>query len=105
MADMLIIDPGVLYATSKNRSYRKKITVALATYIRFLQDAGLATRTILQSDEHVDENLKVWKSDLTDEGFEFVKRAEQKWFRALDRGKSPTDLSILQKELARLRKD
>jgi hypothetical protein len=43
------------------------------------------------------------RSDLTDEGFEFIKRAEQKWFRALDRGQSPEDTRILDKVLANLR--
>ena len=60
---------------------------------------------MLPSGVVVPEDIAIRKSDLTEEGFEFYKRVEQKWLGAIDRGKSPSDTSILEKELAMMRQD
>jgi hydroxymethylglutaryl-CoA reductase len=72
-------------------------------FIGFLQTNRLTTRQILAEDEPVTESLRIVKSDLTDEGFEVVKAAFDKWLRGHDRGKEIEDVSVLEKALARLR--
>ena len=56
-----------------------------------------------EEDGSIATDLKVWKSDLTKEGFEFYSRSHDKFFDAIDRGKAPTDISILERELKKLR--
>ena len=103
MTDMVIVDIGGLYAASKNLSYRADIKSMFEIYIGFLQDAGLTTRTFLEPGDDLPSDLKIRRSDLTDEGFEFVKRAQSKWLMSKDRGRPITDVSLLQKELTKLR--
>jgi len=100
---MLISDVGFILGASKRRSYREGTIRMYFTYITFLQNNGLTTRTILAPGVVPDATTKIMRSDLTDEGFEFVKRAEQKWFSAVDRGASPEDTRILEKQLSILR--
>ena len=73
-------------------------------YIAFLQENGLTTRTILDSGAEASTETKIMASDLTAEGLDFVRRAEQRWFAAVDRGVPPEDTTILLSELQRLRR-
>jgi hypothetical protein len=103
MTDRLIVDISGLYAASKNLSYRAEIKTIFETYIRFLQDAGLTTRTFLQPEDDLPSDVRIRRSDLTDEGFEFVKRVQNNWLMSKDRGRPLTDISLLEKELKELR--
>jgi hypothetical protein len=103
MDDDLVLDLGIFFAASKRQSYRRLVATTFTTYINFLQGHGLTTRTLLAAGDEVTADTKIWKSDLTEEGVSFVRRAEQKWLRAIDRGKAPTNTKMLEKELAKLR--
>lgn len=69
----------------------------------FLQRHGLTKRVLASSLTDITDDSQIHTDDLTDEGFEFMRSGYQKWLRALDRGKDPTDTRILEKELAKLR--
>lgn len=103
MDDMEIYNVGFVLAASKRTSYRKEVIETYNIYFRFLQDNGLTTRILLGPDELPTADTKVMQSDLTEEGDEFIRRAEQKWFGATDRGMSPENSTLLEKELAKLR--
>ena len=103
MAKILIADVGFMLGQSKRKSHQELIVRMFTTYIGFLQEHGLTTRIILEGGALPDAKTRIMSSDLTEEGLTFVKKAEQKWFGAVDRGASPDDTSILAKELARLR--
>ena len=103
MQDIIIYDVGFMLTASKRRSHKDLITRMFANYIRFLQDRGLTARTIIVPGALPDATTRIMQSDLTEEGFRFVKRAEQKWFGAVDRGQSPEDTKILENVLANLR--
>lgn len=61
---------------------------------------GLSTHTILADNQEVDDNTCIKRSDLTDQGFEFLKKAYDKWGdKVIDRKILPTDPKILDKTL------
>ena len=101
--NMKIYDVGFMLSASKRRSYGESIIRMFDTYLRFLQDHGLTTREVLGPDETPDENTAVLRRDLTDEGWEFIKSAQDKWFHAVDQGTSPEDTSLLKQTLIKLR--
>ena len=105
MAETLIADVGFMLRQSKRRSYQDLIVRMFTTYITFLQENGLTTRTILEGSALPDASTRIMSSDLTEDGLAFVRRAEQPWFSAVDRGVSPEDTAILEKELTKLRSD
>lgn len=84
------------------------VTSAEAVYARhralinFLQDNNLTTRTILEPDAHLNDDSSLLRSDLTDKGFLLYQKAEQKWLRGIDKGQSPTDMHVFEKELSKL---
>ena len=70
--------------------------------LTFLQAHGLTVRTVLGEDEPLTDNSCLMRSDLTEKGFLLYQKAEQKWLRGHDRGKSPTDMTVFERELAKL---
>jgi len=103
MDDFTLYSVGHMLGSSKRRSHRDKTLHIFDIYIHFLQDNNLTTHAILPSGALPGPETVVRRSDVTDEGFEFLRRAEPKWFRALSRGTPPTNIGILQRELAKLR--
>ena len=94
---------GSMLSASKRTSYREHIIRMFDSYIRFLQGNGLTTRQILAEGELPTADTKIVRSDLTGEGIAFIKRAEQKWLGAVDRGTPPENTTILERELKKLR--
>lgn len=73
-------------------------------FIHFLQTNGLTTKTILSSDTLVNDDTAIMSSDLTEEGFLLYKNRYAKWIdNIMDKGKSPDDLTVLEKELKKIR--
>ena len=72
--------------------------------INYLQKKGLTTKTILSENENVTEETEILSSDLTSEGFELIKKTLDKWTDGVfDKGKSPTDYKLLDKQLDKIR--
>lgn len=100
--DFVIDDAAAHFAASKSAEYKLRVEQRFRAFINFIQDNGLATREILSSDTPVTANLQIHRSDLTDTGFEVVKASYDKWLRAMDKGKSTSDVSLLEKSLAKV---
>lgn len=79
----------------------EKIHARHYALIDFLQRNNLTVREVLSKDEPLSDSSCLMRSDLTDKGFKVYQKAEQKWLRGIDRGKSPTDMQIFEKELAK----
>ena len=70
---------------------------------KFLQAHNLTTRTLLKDGEQVTDDTEFKVSDLTDKGFEVIKKAYTKWQgkidKAKDKLKATNDLSLFEKAL------
>jgi len=103
MDDMVIVDIAYVLSASKSRSYREGVIQCSETLVRFLQENGLTTRTLVPLGEPIPHDLKIRASDLTEEGNKFYDGPVQRWYHAQDRGTGPTDTRILERGLARMR--
>jgi hypothetical protein len=103
--DNEIIGTDIFWSASKSKAYRALIERIFGTLVIFLQEHGLVTRTLLPRGAAIDERFVIRRSDLTDEGFEFYRRVEQRWFSAIDKGLAPTDTSLLDNTLRTLRNE
>jgi hypothetical protein len=70
--------------------------------LHYLQDHQLTVRPVLERNEPLSDESKLMRSDITDKGFQLYQRAEQKWLKGIDKGKKPDDMSIFDRELAKL---
>jgi hypothetical protein len=103
--DFIIADVAFVLAASKNRQYRENTLSLYSTLAYFLQENGLSTHVLLPGKQAPSPGFKIMRSEITDEGFEFLRCALDKWFKGVMAGKwSPTDDSFLKKELERLRR-
>jgi hypothetical protein len=96
--------PGQL-SFSKRRSHREQTLLIFTALCNFLEQNDLVNEKLLDEQGQVSDKLEVRRKDFTAEGFEFYRRAEQKWLTAIDRGKPPSDTSILERELRKLRSE
>ena len=103
--DYTIVKVGLL--TMVKRNYKFDNTLVFDYFkglISFLQDKGLTIRTILTENSEINEDTSLMASDLTNEGLELVKRALDRWTNNIfDKGKSPTDYTLLDKHLKKIR--
>ena len=102
-AEFPLFTLGVFLASTKHRTARDRYRLIALVLVHFLQDHDLTTRTIVAPEEAITDGFTIRAADLTQEGMNFYGVAEQKWLAAIDRGKSPTDTTILVKELRKLR--
>ena len=62
---------------------REVILRRFFTFIDFLQQKGLAARTVAATLEEVDDGSELRNVDLTDDGFEFVRQYHGKWLNRM----------------------
>lgn len=105
MNDFLIDDMTAHYFASKNRDYRQRVIDRFEAFIRFLQENRLTSRTIHDFSTELPTNTKIMRSDLTEEGCAVVLRAYDKWLKAMNTKRPPTDVTILQNALRTIRDD
>lgn len=103
MSDFLIDKISTHLAASKSAAWRERVITRFSTFVAFLQENHLTTRTILDPGSEPEVSLRIMKSDLTDEGYEVVKAAYDKWLRGIDKGKDVSDLTTLEKALEKIR--
>ncbi len=66
----------------------------------FLQENKLVNKDLIDLEDEVNDETKLMRSDLTEEGFEFFKIAHDRWANNIfDKGKSPEDVKYLEKKL------
>jgi hypothetical protein len=79
--------------------YRQRYTIL----IHWLQDHRLTTRTLLNTGEPATDDTEFKVSDLTDKGYEVIKKAYSKWQQKIDKAKdkwkATEDLSLFEKAL------
>lgn len=101
--DFVILGLPGLLSYSKSRHHREQVFAVVRTLVDFLQDNGLTNDILISRDQQLSDSFVIRRRDLTDEGYDFYQRVEQKWLCAVDQGNRPTDSSILARELSRLR--
>lgn len=87
-----------------NEGRRDEIIEPLWVVVDFLQTNQLTKKTLASSIDEIDDNFSLDSDDLTDIGFELMKKAFDKWLTKVDNGMPSTDITILQKALEKLRK-
>ena len=73
--------------------------------VQFFQENQLTIRQLANQESDIGEEFSIQRSDLTDLGFELVKRAYDGWLGAVDEGMSPHKLDRFKRALAKLRKE
>lgn len=94
---ILEVDPDREQAVERTTTYNHAL-------VEFLHGNGLFTSP--DKWENFDDwsNFTFSVSDLTEDGFELVKRCHDKWLSAIDRGKKDlSDMRLWQRELEKLR--
>ena len=88
----------------KDEPMSHNVELSFRTLAAFLQENGLASRTLLTPETKIDDEFAIRSGDLTAEGLEFMKKYYEKWADSLDAGASEADVRLLEKSLAALRK-
>jgi hypothetical protein len=70
--------------------------------VKFLQDNGLVRRELARSIEDITEEFALYSGDLTDDGLKLLRTAYSKWLRKIDKGMSPSDTTLLERELSKM---
>ncbi len=101
--DFPIDDMSVHLAASKNPDYQNRVRQRFSVLVDFLQANRLTASTLVPPSDINANSFKLMRSDLTDEGFEVIKAAYDKWLRGHDKGKAIDDVSSLRKALEKIR--
>jgi hypothetical protein len=105
MADIPIMEIAVLLAASRNRAYRQSVLDSFRVMVEFLQANGLVARELIPSGEIPGETFELWEGDLTPEGVLLVDKVVPRWFNWIEKGNPINDVSILERGLAKIRKN
>lgn len=87
----------------KDSDFQVRVIERFNVFISFLQDNQLVKKTILKDGEKPNKFTMIMRSDLTDEGYEVIKKGYDKWLDSLNRGRPIDDVSILLKTLNKIR--
>jgi hypothetical protein len=83
---------------------REVILRRFFSFVDFIQQHGMTTRTVSKALDDVDESTELRTHDLTDEGFDFVRLYHGKWLnRTQTDGGAAKELTFLQKWLHKFR--
>jgi hypothetical protein len=64
---------------------REVVMRRFVTFVEFLRASGLTTRTVVENTSLVHEYSELCRSDLTGEGFAFVRAVHGKWLNRMGR--------------------
>lgn len=102
--DFVVADLALHLAASRNRQYRESTRAMFKTLVVFLEQHGLVVRSLMSEEAVLPQDFKLLRSDLTAEGFDFLRLSLHKWVGKVSAGKcEPTDGGFLAAELQRLR--
>jgi len=105
MKDFAVADIAVYLAASKNPKYKESISAMYLTFANFLQENDLSLRSLLPEGRPPAPSFRIMRSELTEEGYQLIKYALQKWAKGVTAGKWPaTDAGFLIEELQKLRR-
>jgi len=88
---------------NSDRDYQNQARARFSAIASFLQHHGLTKRELLPSGAVVTDDFALRTDDLTNEGRQLMDEVYDRWLKSLNRGKSPDDLSMLEKQLSKLR--
>ena len=101
--EFVLLRASVLWAASKNRSYRAAISESLRVFVSFMSGNGLFEPSFVPPALGDESTLLIRRADLTLEGFAFYVGAEQRYFKALGRGTPPHRNRVLASVLREIR--
>jgi len=83
---------------------REVILRRFFSFVDFIQQHGMTTRTIAKGPDDVDESTQLRNRDLTDEGFDFVRLYHGKWLNRTHKDQGDAkERAFLDKWLRRFR--
>ncbi len=94
--DWHVKGPGAHVSPDFVRAWFRRIAL-------FLQDNGLASRTLLEPGATVADDFKLTSADVTPEGLDFLRSQYRKWQKSLDRGGKIEATRLLEDELRKRR--
>jgi hypothetical protein len=92
---------GVGWYDGKGVTY--DVPARFRALVQFLTSSGLVRPGVKLPAGDMPPDFELRSDHLTDEGIALIKAAYDKWVSAIDRGKPPTDVSILERALSRMR--
>jgi hypothetical protein len=104
VGDYTIAKVSWLTRRKGNESRREQILAHFEIVVRFLLSNQLTTHDLLSGGKKIDDEFFIRASDLTGEGIELMKQGYEKWIsKIVDKGKNPSDVSILKDTLSKIR--
>jgi hypothetical protein len=85
-----------------NPETREHIIARFWSVVSFLQTKGLTNRVLAESIADIHDNFALSSDDLTEKGFALMKKVYDKWLSKVDEGASAQDLTMFEKQLAKL---
>ncbi len=70
---------------------------------KFLQYNHITKEIMLNNINNINDKFKINTEDLTDDGYDFMRAAYEKWLRRVDRTMNYSDVRILERALKTLR--
>lgn len=86
-----------------NTEPREKVLLRFFSVVDFLQRNQLTVRPLLVSIDEITDDFTLHSSDLTNEGLQLVKACYDKWLRKVDKGFDPTNTSMFDATLKKMR--
>jgi hypothetical protein len=87
-----------------NEHRRDQIVEHFFQLTKFLQDNHLVRHRLMETRDDITDDFSLSSSDLTDEGLALMRAGYDKWLGKVDNGMDPSDVSLLEKALNRIRK-
>lgn len=72
--------------------YRDRVIDWFWTLTKVMRENGMTQRALADNRSAIDDSFEIKKSDLTPDGFEFIKNYYQKWLAYLDQNGDPNNI-------------
>jgi hypothetical protein len=102
MTDRLRYSYPDLIGANKSLSYKKMINERGKAFLGFLARKGFILINPFKENGEIKDDLRVFSSNLTQEGVELFEKPFARWISYLDKGGDINDLSRLEKELMKI---
>ena len=99
MEDFIIDQVSWHTSVEGNPETREEIIERFWSFVDFLQRNKLVNRMLAEGIEDIGDDFSIKTSDLNDEGMLIVKKCYDKWLTKLDKGGSPSDMRMFEREL------
>ncbi|MDP8100374.1 hypothetical protein [Phocoenobacter atlanticus] len=100
--NFIVYDYQSLVNANASKEYQKYIHRMTDILVSFLSENKLLINIEPYDSGKVRQDLVIYSSNLTKDGFELFKKPVRNWWKAHDRGTSVEKITILEKGLARI---